>query len=75
VDISTVTQQAECSACEKLAVRKIDGELYCGHCADNRLLKQMKRCVEAMSEVVVTIRVLPKLSLSKGLIHGEEEGL
>jgi uncharacterized Zn finger protein (UPF0148 family) len=72
--ISNVTQ-GTCNACEDPAVREIDGKLYCGHCADNKLLKQMKRCIEAMTEVIVTIKVLPKQSFNKGKDHGKEEGI
>jgi hypothetical protein len=68
-----VITKGKCAFCKKPAVRKIDGEFYCGHCADNRLLKQMKRCVEAMSEAIVTIKILPKLSLEKGMAHGKED--
>jgi uncharacterized Zn finger protein (UPF0148 family) len=72
--ISIVTQ-GNCSACEDPAVREIDGKLFCGHCADNRLLKQIKKCIEATTEVIVTLKILPKLSYNKAVNHGKEKGL
>jgi predicted amidophosphoribosyltransferase len=49
-----------CSACKEPATRELDGILYCGHCADPKLLVQIKRCIEAVSDAVVTIKVMPK---------------
>lgn len=61
-----------CSVCKSKASKALDGVLYCSQCADTRLLRQIKRCIEAVEHAVVTIKVLPAQSLK--LMRKEERG-
>jgi hypothetical protein len=50
----------KCACCNKRAIKRIDGMLYCAACADNVLLKTIKRCIENIEGAVVTIKIIPK---------------
>lgn len=74
MDIKQV-REGKCSCCDKKAFRRIDGELFCGHCADNVLLKQIKRCIEGISGAVVSLKILPKQAVLREARRGKEKGI
>jgi hypothetical protein len=54
-----------CENCENKATKKLDGIHYCSTCADNKLIKQIGRCIEAVEHAIVTIKILPKAAILK----------
>jgi len=55
-----IVNKIKCDCCSKRAVKFIDGIPYCVACADNLLLKTIKRCIDNIERAVVTIKIMPK---------------
>jgi hypothetical protein len=52
-----------CVDCSKKAKLLIDSKAYCGACADPLLLKQIRRCADAVTHAAVKFSILPLKSL------------
>lgn len=49
-----------CCFCSKPASKTINGLPFCPSCGDGELIKIIGKCMKAVEEATVTIKVLPK---------------
>jgi hypothetical protein len=69
--IEQVTK-GQCAFCKNPASKKIEGELFCSQCADNEILKHIKKCMAEITHAIVTIKVLPKKAVLKEAKRGKK---
>jgi len=62
MEIKAITKGV-CVDCSKRAKLLINNTAYCGACADPLLLKQIRRCADAVTHAAVKFSILPLKSL------------
>lgn len=58
--IKKIRKSTQCLLCSEKAVSSINGEPFCPHCLDAKLIRIIASCSMAAKEVIIKFKIIPK---------------